>query len=117
MGITLFGNKSWSSYEKNEIENQVIVIGNPVPTNYEIINNEIVNDFLILVIKYPDAKNYEGIKVLLYDKNVTVDQLTKQVAIDPHFSNNKKYISPVARFEPTDRGLMMARLMCENMVS
>jgi len=39
--------------------------------------------------------------------------LEKQGAIDPHFSDNHKYISPIARFVPTEEGLAMAKKLCE----
>ena len=49
---------------------------------------------------------------------VTKEELIKQgkdVGIDPHFSDNKKYHSPIARFEPTDRGWEMALTLCINL--
>lgn len=58
---------------------------------------------LLVKIKYPNCTNYEGSKILLY-RNMTANQLKEQKYIDPHFSDDPKYISPVARFEPTDFG-------------
>lgn len=76
---------------------------NPNPKNYEIVRYEQVNDHLAIEIRYPDCTNYEGRKVMVY-RNVDLDQLRAQGAIDPHFANNPKFISPFARFEPTDKG-------------
>lgn len=82
---------------------------NPVanPNNYDIINYLESNGWLLIKIKYPDCKNYEGMKILLF-KDVTVMDLLKQRLIDPHFSENKKYKSPFARFEPTESGWFAA---------
>lgn len=76
---------------------------NPDPSNYKIIDKTTIGNYLILLINYPDAKNYEGNKVLLFE-NVTLSQLEKQGSIDPHFAENKKFFSPIARFEPTQKG-------------
>lgn len=81
--------------------------GNPDPNNYKILSHWSCGKFLVIKIKYPDCNNYEGKKILVY-KNTTLEDLIKQKSIDPHFSNNKKYKSPIARFEPTDEGLRMA---------
>ena len=59
-------------------------------------------------INYPDCHNYEGNKILVF-LDTTREELEKQKAIDPHFSDNPDFISPVARFEPTVRGLVMAQ--------
>lgn len=96
--------KSNSSYDIVVVK-QVNV--NPDPTNYKIFSHYYCGEFLVIKIKYPNCDNYEGKKILVY-KNTTLEDLMKQKSIDPHFSNNKKYKSPIARFEPTDEGLKMA---------
>lgn len=80
---------------------------NPDPANYKINHHRQLGRMLLVDINYPDCTNYEGRKILVYD-GVTIEQLRKQKLIDPHFSENEKYTSPVARFEPTDRGWKMA---------
>jgi len=80
---------------------------NPNPSNYKILRNKKVMNFLILDIKYHDCTNYEGNKILVFE-NCTLVELQEQKYIDPHFSENKKYHSPIARFEPTERGWRMA---------
>ncbi|AXQ68414.1 hypothetical protein HOT99_gp203 [Caulobacter phage CcrBL10] len=39
-----------------------------------------------------------------------IDQIVKANKgwLDPHFTDDRKVISPVARFEPTERGWIMA---------
>lgn len=86
---------------------------NPDPTRFVIKKQEVVNEYLIVEIQYLDCTNYEGLKVLLFEKRVTVSDLLKQKVVDPHFSNNPDYISPIARFEPTAKGWNMAKLLCE----
>ena len=104
MGIRLF---SRSRYPEESYKAEEIPPGNPDPAKYKIIDTLTVGHILIVEIVYPDCKNYEGKKILVYE-NMTADQLRKQKYIDPHFSKNAKYKSPIARFEPTDRGWRMA---------
>ena len=66
---------------------------------------------LIVEIQYPDCINYEGKKILVFE-NVEYSDLMKQGSIDPHFSDNKKFKSPIARFSPTERGWQMAEVFC-----
>jgi hypothetical protein len=70
-----------------------------------------IGNLLILEIEYPDCTNYEGRKLLVFE-NVTVNDLIKQRSIDPHFSENKKYISPIARFRPNEEGWKDAVSFC-----
>ena len=95
---------SVSSYECRQPER---IKGNPDPNNVKILESYQNNNYLLLKVKYPDCTNFEGMKILLF-KNCTLEMLLKQNSIDPHFSNNKKYLSPVARFEPTKEGFKMA---------
>ncbi len=84
---------------------------NPDSYNYLILRNIRIGNFLIIEIKYLNCTNYEGKKILIFEK-CTIDQLKKQKSIDPHFSENKKFLSPIARFEPTDRGWKLALDFC-----
>jgi len=80
---------------------------NPDPNNYKIIRSYEFNNKLIIEIKYLDCTNYEGHKILYYE-DCTLIKLLKQKSIDPHFSENKKFYSPTARFEPTEKGWNIA---------
>lgn len=86
---------------------------NPKPDNYKIVRSKQIEKNLVIEIQYPDCVNYEGRKILLYE-NITLEQLLAQKLIDPHFSTNSKYCSPVARFEPTYRGWNMAIFLAVN---
>ena len=95
MGIKLF---SSSSFEERPQQPDY----NPDPSNYKIIKVKILGEYTVIKINYPDCKNHEGNKVLLF--KATMKQLERQKRIDPHFSNSSKYISPIARFQPTKEG-------------
>ena len=80
---------------------------NPNPTNFTIKKYEYDGAFLAIYINYPDCINFEGNKILVFS-GASIEDLRKQKIIDPHFSDNKKYHSPIARFEPTHAGWVMA---------
>lgn len=85
---------------------------NPNPYNYKVLMYAKIGNHLVIKVLYPDCTNYEGEKILLF-KNCSYEELMRQISIDPHFSENKKKRSPVARFEPTKLGWKMARLMAK----
>ena len=79
----------------------------PNPNNYKILRYHEFNNNLIIEIKYLDCTNYEG-KKIIYFENCTIKNILKQKSIDPHFCDNKNFLSPTARFEPTEKGWNMA---------
>jgi hypothetical protein len=85
---------------------------NPNPENFEVKAIEKIGDFYLITIFYPDCTTFEGMKILVYYK-IDIKKLLLQKSLDPHFSMNKKFISPVARFEPTRRGIEMAISFCQ----
>lgn len=91
--------------------------GNPDPNNWKIVKAKEVGKYLILMMQYPDCTNYEGKKIMVFE-NITLVDLVNQKQIDPHFfPANKKVKSPIARFEPTDRGWVMAEAFANYMKS
>jgi len=109
MGIKLF-RISGDKYLDADAEKAPVLFldpPNPDPANYEILATKEIYDFLIVKIRYPDCTNYEGKKILVY-YGVSMEDLDAQRLIDPHFSDNKNFFSPIARFEPTKRGLKLA---------
>lgn len=108
MGISLFNSSSNSVADKS----QPAALPNPNPKNYVAEYVYTVRDFLVVGVRYPDCTNYEGRKILVY-KGVTWGMLEKQGSLDPHFCNNPEYISPIARFVPTNEGLGMAIVFCD----
>lgn len=69
----------------------------PDSANYRIERTVRKGDYLLMEITYPDCKNYEGRKILLFE-NTTLNDLMRQKYIDPHFCDNKDYKHPIARF-------------------
>lgn len=87
---------------------------NPDPKKYSIKRVQKQGDFLIIKINYPDCTNYEGNKILVY-RGCTIVNLVEQGAIDPHFSENPDFLSPVARFKPDEEGWKMAEALVESL--
>lgn len=81
----------------------------PKPNKYDILQTIQVGSHLVLVIKYDACTYYEGKKILVFE-DITLEKLLERNnnLIDPHFCDNTNFVSPVARFEPTENGLDMA---------
>ena len=109
MGMKLFSSDSRDSggYFSSDPDKPVRTGSTPDPTKFVIRLKEIVNGYPILVVQYPDVLNYEGIKVLMYDKDFDLELI--RYRIDPHFF--KEGDSPIARFIPNDGGIEMARAL------
>lgn len=120
MGIRIFSSSigdtdKRSSYVVNNIQNITQVAApNPNPYRYTILKSDSVGIFTIIKIKYDGCTNYEGEKILVY-RSATVMDLLNQNSIDPHFCENPEYISPIARFVPTEEGWQMAKKLCESL--
>lgn len=61
--------------------------------------------YCMLWLNYPEAKNYRGDKIVVYNNKLT--QILSLTTLDPHFLEDG--ISPIARFEPTIRGWAWGR--------
>lgn len=84
---------------------------NPDPSNYKILDYCVIKNNLLLVIKYPNCTNYEGLKLLLY-KNINSIKLLLNLTdnkLDPHFFEST--ISPFARFKPDAEGVAAAKIL------
>lgn len=116
MGLYSGMQRSCSTYDgKAEPQNQAAPQPPlPDPNNYFIRTHEQIGMFLIVMVRYPNCTNYEGLKILVY-RNVTLEQLQKQKHLDPHFSSNADFHSPIARFEPTARGTFYAQCLCHTL--
>ena len=78
---------------------------NPNPKNFKVTCTLCYGEYLLIEVLYPDCKNYEGKKLILY-KGIKLEDLLAQGRIDPHFVEDK--FSPIARFKPDMEGLKMA---------
>lgn len=113
MGVSCMGRNSDARYVETKGSYTAPLPPNPNPENYEILRSLQMGKYLIVAIKYHDCKNYEGKKIMVYECDIK--QLVSQQKIDPHFSDNCDYKSPVARFEPTLSGWDMAKVFCAGM--
>jgi hypothetical protein len=82
----------------------------PRADNFKIKKIEQVGQRLVVLIVYPDCTNFEGKKILVY--NTTIEHLVSQKHLDPHFSDGD-YLSPIARFLPTEGGWNLAVKFCQ----
>lgn len=80
----------------------------PNPKRFVVTRSHARNGFVIALVNYPDATNFEGHKILVY-RAASIDDVIahNDGELDPHFSDNGS-LSPLARFEPTEVGLKMA---------
>lgn len=91
----------------NELVMESTLLPNPNPFNFKFKEFMEIGKYLVVKINYPDCVNYEGNKILVF-KNLTMNQLLKFNTVDPHFSHNEEFDSPIARFIPSDDGWQMA---------
>lgn len=104
----MFSSSSFDQRRNVTVETiKEVNLPNPKADNYAIIRADVVNGYLLVEIQYHDCTNYEGKKIMIF--KCTLSQLLNQKLIDPHFSNNSNYHSPIARFEPTPLGWENAR--------
>ena len=84
---------------------------NPDPSNFRIINEHIVGKYLVLLVSYPNCKNFEGKKLMVYENFASSKELIKfnSGKLDPHFADSKG--SPIARFTPTNESLILIERM------
>jgi hypothetical protein len=84
----------------------------PNPLNFKFTRVMQVGGHTVAEIRYPDCKNYEGLKVLLF-KETDAAQLMKREHIDPHFGHTLN--APFARFTPAaggwDAAVRLARIL------
>ena len=82
------------------------IAGDPIPARFRILRVVSRYGLVAAEIVWPDAKNYDGRKILVY--RCTESALRNARALDPHFQERRGPLVPIARFEPTDEGWAMA---------
>lgn len=94
--------------KKQEIDNKKQPT-DPNPYRFEVVEKYTIADGgVALEVIYPDCDNYDGHKVMVFDdQGQLLEQIQDEQGIDPHFLEDK--YSPVARFEPTDKGWNLAK--------
>jgi len=114
MGMRLFGSSCKCGDTHIVLNYNKVVDNNPDPQNFNIQQIDDINGFKLVIINYPDCNNFEGDKILIYDSNITEEQIKNQKFLDPHFCESKEHISPIARFRPDKNGILYAITFCEN---
>lgn len=108
MGLGLLGSSSMrkcsSTYEELKVSKY-----DPNPSSFIIKRHIEQYGHTIIWINYPNCKNYEGDKIILF-KNTTFQQIEALTEIDPHFTELDT-IKPFARFEPTKEGWKIVQLL------
>lgn len=83
------------------------VTTNPDPSNYRVLDcQEFPTGYTIIKLRYPDCTNFEGVKILVFAAKLR--DILVQHDIDPHFSESKIKLHPIARFVPTEYGWELA---------
>ena len=95
---------------------EVRIPGNPDPYDFRIDRHKEIGDYLIVLVVYRGVRNYEGKKVMVY-KDLTFKKIQTFTSLDPHFSENTKYASPIARFKPNMVGWAMAERFVNCLIS
>ena len=86
--------------------------GNPNPSRFMVKRAIGYGDHWVrLWLNYPDCTNYGGDKILVYEGH-HLEEL-RVGPLDPHFIDEG--LSPIARFEPTERGWDMSWYFCRTM--
>lgn len=89
---------------------------NPDPGNYRLIQERRLGRYVVVEVQYPDATNYEGRKIMIFKARSFETVVShNHGVVDPHFSENPKFLSPIARFEPTPQGWRNAIVCAEAM--
>lgn len=83
------------------------IVVQPTYKKFEILEVCEIRGYTILKILYPECKNYEGVKILVY-RSAELGKIRLKENLDPHFCDN--HSSPIARFVPTDEGMKMAKI-------
>lgn len=110
MGLKLFSSCSDSNHG---VGRSVQIVGNPNPINFKILKYEKVGKFIVVLIRYPECFNYEGLKILVFE-NVSTHTIKNLTSIDPHFCNSDTHPSPIARFVPNSKGWRYAISFCKS---
>lgn len=104
MGVSLFSRSSDGRRAAG-----TLLPTDPDPATFTIKRLIQVGTFVVGHVQYPNATNFEGNKVLVWE-NATVDDISQLEVIDPHFLENN---SIIARFRPDANGIASAIRYCK----
>lgn len=98
--------------ENHAVSGQSTPILNPDPSKFTIEKLQTEGDYIIVLAWYHGCTNFEGRKVLVY-YGTTESIIRSKTSLDPHFCDDRRCLSPIARFEPTIRGWKAAVLFAQ----
>lgn len=79
----------------------------PNPNRWELLHVAQFAHAYVLTVRYLDATNFEGVKVMVYRGRWTTRN--PPPLLDPHFADSPD--SPIARFRPDEVGHAMAEAL------
>lgn len=82
---------------------------NPDPKRWELLEVHPFRRAYVLVVRYLDCTNFEGVKVMVFRGKYRPGRRK----LDPHFSEDAG--SPVARFRPDKEGKLLAIRLAESL--
>lgn len=110
MGIGPFRSEShrgllaaaFSSGGSDEFDRREVFVDlpNPNPENFTIERVQRAGSYVCALVHYPDATNFEGRKVIVFN-DTTEEDVTGTEVLDPHFAEDGNII---ARFRPDEEG-------------
>lgn len=84
---------------------------NPNPGRWTLLEVYEYTNAYVLMVRYHDATNFEGVKVMIYKGKFR--GLKKKDKLDPHFSEDNN--SPIARFRPDVEGVKLAKELAKSL--
>jgi hypothetical protein len=108
MGIKLFSSGSVRPCSNLHTYEPEPTTPNPNPFRFELKNIYNTDNFMMLVLNYPDATTYEGDKILVFKREdeSEVLKMLQEKNLDPHFLEDR--LSPIARFPSSEEGVKFA---------
>ena len=100
MGMSLFSNTSDDCNENTDTSPE------PNPFRFEILDEHEELRTIALKVRYPNATEFNGIKILVYDITHK-DWIHNTKKLDPHFLEGE--ISPLVRLKGNDLGWILAK--------
>lgn len=91
--------EKWYRDDKKQTNPTPIIPPNPNPLNYKIKSFKKIGNYLIVEVNYPNCTTFEGNKILIYE-NISLDDLIRQMRIDPHISDKTDIHYPIIRISP-----------------
>lgn len=80
----------------------------PNPLKWELLEKFAYDHGYVLIVKYPDCTNFEGVKCMVYE-----GWFSSSDVLDPHFQEDSK--GPIARFKPDAEGIAMAKRLAQSL--